>query len=131
MAERDPRSIRMSDEEVARVDEFAERNDLDDRSEALRKLVKIGLRESRSPLLYRFKDQIVDWVGLLGVTAVIVLLAGFTTPVIGAPGAAKFAIALAVTAALLLAMLEVLRVANGTNQIGERLREIASGVERA
>lgn len=130
MAEREPGTVRMDQDKWERVERFQRQHGYTDQSEALRQLIDIGLREGTSPLLYRFKDQVVDYVGMLGIMAVIVMLAGFLTPALAAGSAAKLSIALVLTAAMLLGVLELVRFVGGHNVLGARLREIVAEVRR-
>jgi hypothetical protein len=106
------------------IEDYEARGGHEDRSSAIRELLETGLRESQSPILCRFKDQIIDYVGNLGIMAVIVLLTAFTTPVLSAGAGAKLAIALVVTAGVLLAVLELSRVVAGHNPVGQAIREL-------
>jgi len=107
-----------------RVDEFKEREDYDHRSEALEQLVRVGLRETRSPILYRLKEEVVDWAGWLGLTALIAVVAGITTPVLAVTHGLMIATVLIAVATGLLALVELLRVLRGESELGEHLHGV-------
>lgn len=109
------------------VERYRERHDCDTLSEAGGDLIEIGLRESSNPIIYRVKDQVIEWVSLLGIAAVLVLLAGATTRVIHIVDAAKLSVALVVVAMLLLGVFEVSRLALGRNEIGSAIRALIGG----
>jgi hypothetical protein len=73
------------------------------------------------------KDEVTYWVGQLGIAAVIILLGGFTTPILAPSSAALFSIALIVAAVGLLAGFEVLRFVTGMNELGVEWRDLLRG----
>jgi hypothetical protein len=100
------------------VERYQARHGLEYRSDALEELVEIGLRETRSPILYRLKDEVINWAGWLGVFAVIVLAAGFVTPYVSVLYGALLAGTLAIFAVLLVAALELGRILTGQSELG-------------
>jgi len=123
MAGSDRLYFRADDDLQDRVDSFEETHGFEDRSKATRELVEIGLRERSSPLVYRFKDQLIRYVGELGIFAVLAIILGFTTPLLSAGNAVLVSISLIVTAVALLAVLELVRAYAGCNQLGMSIRE--------
>jgi len=123
MAGSDRLYFRADDDLQERVGTFEETHGFEDQSKATRELVKIGLREKSSPLVYRFKDQLIRYVGELGLFAVLSILAGFATPLLTIGDAALLSISLVVTAVALLAVLELVRAYAGCNQLGRSIRE--------
>lgn len=120
-------SIKVDDDLAERVENYRERYDFEDTSKAARKLLKVGEREQESPLLFHIKDEVTYWVGQLGIAAVIVLLGGFTTPVLAPASSALFAVALVVAAVGLLAGFELLRFFTGMNELGVEWRDLLQG----
>lgn len=117
-----------ADEDVVRcVERYRDVRGHDNRSDALRELTEIGLREQSNPLLYRLKDRVVDWISMFGVAAVIVFLAGATTAM-PMYAAVKFAVSMLIASVLLLACYELARVAAGTSAVGQHVRHILAGV---
>lgn len=109
------------------AERFMEINDYDSMSEAAGDLIKIGLRESSNPLIFRVKDRVVDWVSLLGIAAVIVFLAGASTNVIALVDAAKLSVSMVSVAVVLLGAFELARLVMGMNELGSALRDVFSG----
>lgn len=127
MATRDTLSAKVDSDTKREVNRYKEQRGHEHRSDAVRELVQIGLRESTNPLVFRMKDRVVDWVSLLGIAAVIVFIAGATTNVIHVVDATKLSIALVSSAVVLLAVFELLRVATGSNEIGSVVRGLFRG----
>ena len=123
MAGSDRLYFRADDDLQERVGTFEETHGFEDQSKATRELVEIGLREVSSPLVYRFKDQLIRYVGELGLFAVLSILAGFATPLLSVGDAALLSISLVVTSVTLLAVLELVRTYAGCNQLGRSIRE--------
>jgi len=123
MAGSDRLYFRADDDLQDRVGAFEETHGFEDQSKATRELVEIGLREVSSPLVYRFKDQLIRYVGELGLFAVLSILAGFATPLLSIADAAILSVSLIVTAVALLAVLELVRTCVGSNQLGSSIRE--------
>jgi len=116
-----------ADEELdERVDTYQKRNSFEHQSNAVRELIRVGLRESRSPLLYRFKDRVVRWSGDLAVFGILAALIGLATPVLSAQDGIILAAGLVLTAVCLLAVVEVARLVGGTNATGWSLRRALS-----
>jgi len=123
MAGSDRLYFRADDDLRDRVGDFKTAQGFEDRSKATRKLVEIGLRETSSPLVYRFKDQITRYVGDLVIFAVVSILAGYATPILSVSNAVILSISLVLTAATSLAVLELVRAWTGCNEVGASLRE--------
>lgn len=105
-----------------RVGRFQERHGLEHRTDAVKRLVEVGLREQRAPLVYRAKDRVVEWVSLLSISAVVVFALGAATGILGFAAGIRAAMLLLTLAAVLLALFETARVAWGMNEVGVRLR---------
>jgi len=99
----------------------------DNRSDAVKELVEVGLREQSNPILYRMKDRVIDWASILTIAAVIVVVAGGTTGTIPMGDAIPFAMGMFLTGVALLAGYEVLRLLWGTNAVGAWLRYSLGG----
>lgn len=109
-----------------RVEAYQRREDIDDQSEAVRQLIRVGLRESRSPVLYRFKDRVVRWAGDLAIFGILAGLIGVVTPVLSVRDGAILGAGLLITGVGLLAMVEIARLIGGTNAAGDSLRRVLS-----
>lgn len=120
-------SFKVDDDFAERVENYRKRYGFESKSAAARTLTKVGEREQQSPLLFRMKDEVTYWVGQLGIAAVIVLLGGFTTPVLAPASSALFAVALVLAAVGLLAGFEVLRFLTGMNELGVEWRDLLNG----
>lgn len=96
----------------------------DSRAEALRHLTEIGMREQRHPILYRFKDRVVEWVNLLSVSAVLLFVLGAGTRLYGLAEGAVAALLTLMLAATLLGGYELVRAAAGMNPVGAQVREV-------
>lgn len=127
MATGDPVGFRAGPALQDAIEDYGDRRGLD-KSDALRELVEVGLREQRHPWLWRFKDRVIEWVNLLSISAVLVLALGLTTRLvtwIDGVIAAFFMLALATC---LLGGFEVARVLSGSNERGVWLRAVVASV---
>lgn len=123
MASANPTTVRFEQDQSEKIDEFVELMGEDTtQSDAIKEMVEIAHREAKHPLTYRLKDDVVDWVGQLGIAAVIVFVGGATTPVLPIGEAALFSISLVVVAILMLAGFEMARLVLGSNELGARVR---------
>lgn len=127
MASAKPTTVRFEPEDQDRIEAWKERFDAENQSDAVKEMVRVADREARNPLTYRLKDEVIEWVGYLGVSAVIVFVGGATTPVLPIGEAALFSISLVVVAGLLLAGYELVRLLLGQNELGDQLRETFRG----
>lgn len=98
----------------------------DSRSAAVKELLRVGIREKQNPLVYRLKDSVINWAGQLGVIAVFVFTLGSVTPFVSFGNGVLVAFSLVIAALLLMATFEVLRFATGSNEVGQRLREVVA-----
>jgi hypothetical protein len=114
-----------------RVSSYVDEYGHDNRSEALRELVEVGLREQRSPILWRAKNRVVEWVNLMALAAVLVFALGTTTSLLSFVDGVIAALYILLLATALLASYEVARAAAGANGLGTELRAaIATVVNR-
>lgn len=120
-------SVKVDDDLNDRVESYRGKYGFNSKSEAARTLLEVGEREQRNPFLFRMKDEMTYWMGQLGIASVIVLLGGFTTPMLAPASAALFSVSLIVAAVGLLAGFEVLRVVTGMNELGVRWRDLVGG----
>lgn len=72
-------STRVPPDQKQTVERWGERRGYDSLSQATGELVKVGLRESEQPLLYRLKDLSIEAAWYLAIGSVIALLLGFAT----------------------------------------------------
>ena len=128
MATADKITIRADEEFRERVERYEERAGKASRTDAIKELVDVGLREQERPLLYRAKDRVVEWVHLLSIIGVALFVLGVTTDLVTATDgliAAVFSLGLA---AALLAGYELARALAGSNEVGVRLRAVVAMV---
>lgn len=120
-------TLALRNKELAdRVDSYQDEMGYEHRSDALDDLIRKGLRESRSPILSRWRDQVVDWAGLLVMTGAIFLAAGFVFPQIHPMTGGLMALVLAFMALAMLGIVETARLLRGSNELGARMREVVA-----
>lgn len=107
------------------IDRFQTREGYDNRTDACRELIRVGLRETRSPIMYRLKNEVINWAGWLGVTAIIVVISGLTTPVLHPIHALMVAGIMCLVALSMLAFVELLRLYQGNSDLDRVLQEVA------
>lgn len=116
-------SVYFGPDYIEQIDGFEDRHDdIDNRSEAARRLIDIGLRESQSPLLYRFKDWASNMVFSFILGAVVSLAIGYGTAVMPPDDGIRLAILMLAFALALLGVLEVSRAITGQSHLGAVVR---------
>jgi len=128
MATADKITIRADDDFTERVEHYRERAGKESRTEAIKDLVEVGLREQSNPLLYRLKDRVLEWVNLLAMTAIVMFVVGVTTDIITATNGVIGAFFALFLASGLLAAYELVRAVGGMNEMGVRARQAADMV---
>lgn len=113
-----------SKELAERVDEYQEKSGFSSRNKALQDLIRTGLRESQSPILSRWRDQVINWAGLLVLVGAVFLIAGFVLPPVDVLRGGLMALVLASFALSLVGIVEAARLFRGSNELGARMREV-------
>jgi len=126
MAQSELLGVRANEELREQVDEFEEAYGFENRSEAVRALIDVGLREQQSPILWRFKDRVVEWINLLSISAVVMFAIGATTDIYGFGQGIAAAFVMLMLACVLLGGYEMARSVAGMNEIGVRVRSALS-----
>lgn len=101
-----------------RIQSYRERYGHDNQSEAVEELAEIGLREAKSPILYRLKDRVIEGAWYLALLGLVAVVAGHLTDVLAPADSILLAAVLLAVAAGLIAGLELLRVVNGQSEVG-------------
>lgn len=122
MAERNPVSFKTDPETIAEVDDYEARRDLDSRSEALERLVKVVLREQKTPLLYQWQKNAVQASHYLMIAAIVVAVIGITPAGFNWTTGAWAGGALVMVGLAIIAVVEAARTVRGTNELGEAIR---------
>lgn len=117
-------NCRVGDDLEAAIDEFEAREGHDNRSDAVREMLRVAARETRWPLLYRIKCQVPNYAGLLGLFSMMVLASGWITPAVTPSHAMALAFVLAVMALAMVATVELARLATGQSELGDYLRGV-------
>lgn len=123
-ADRHSLGFKASSDLNQRVEDFREREGYDYKSEALEELTRIGLREARSPILYRAKEEFINWAGWMGATAIVVVILGLTTDIMAPGHGLLVAAIMSVVAFALVASAEIMRALQGQSEIGRLIREV-------
>ena len=106
-----------------RVSRFQDQHGFEHQSDAVKRLIEVGLREQRNPIVWRFKDRVVEWVNLLSIAAVMVFALGAGTNIFTFVAGIRAAILMLMLAAVLLAIFETARLIAGMNHVGVRVRD--------
>lgn len=117
-------STRVDGETKTEVELYQVRHGLDNESETVRKLVTIGLRESRGPVLYRLRGAAIDMVWHLCFVCVAIISIGYGTDVLPRVRSLGIAAVLLVAGIAVLAAVELVRIVRGEGTIGWRLRQL-------
>lgn len=119
---KEPLSARVDQELVNGVEAYQEQIGADDRSDAHREILRIGLREAQGPVAHDIRDMALDAAYHLALVAVVVLIAGHMTTVLTPAHATAIAVVTLSVAAAPVAIVEMVRAARGQSEIGEALR---------
>lgn len=117
-------SFKTSASAVDEIDAYKAREGHSTRSDALRDLVGVGLRETKSPILGHLRPLVMEWAGHLGLTAIAAVVAGFTTSVFAPAHGLQIAVVLIVIAVGLIGAVELARAVNGQSELGEQLHQL-------
>lgn len=104
------------------IDDFKERHDLEHRSDAIEHLVKTGLREQKTPLLYDLGQHAIQSTQYLMIAALVVVVIGASPAGFGTASGMWIGAALVCVGAMNLAIVEVLKALNGQSELGALLR---------
>jgi hypothetical protein len=115
--EKETLSTRVPPDAKRDVERWGERRGYDSLSQATGELVKVGLRESEQPLLYRAKDLSIEAAWYLAIGSVIALLLGFTTSGLTPADSVRVAAVFLSVAAAGIAGVELVRYATGCHAL--------------
>jgi hypothetical protein len=104
------------------IDDFKDRHGYDNRSDAIIDLVKTGLREQKTPLLYNLGETAISAAQYLMIAALVVIVIGASPAGFGTAHGMWIGAALVCVAAFILAIVELLKAINGQSAIGSLLR---------
>jgi len=116
-----PLGVRIEDEYHDRIEELQQQRGYDDRSEAVRDVMKAGLREEQGPLPGRAQELALDGAYHLTLVAVTVVVIGFATGWLPAARGTAIALVLETVAVAPLAAIEAFRLAAGQSSLTELL----------
>lgn len=122
MSGTEPVAGRVDEDTASAVEHFQERHGYDSRSEAVGELVKIGIRETRAPVLHRWRNNAIDAAYHLFLVGVVTGVAGWATTLLAPAQGARVAVVLWLTSLALVAAVEVPRSVVGCNELGSFLR---------
>lgn len=108
----------------ADIEAYEARAGKENRSKAVEELVKVGLREQRGPLLYRWRESAADVALMFCAAAVATLVIGMGTTVATINDAIPVAAAFAAVALGLVAAVEVGRTIRGQNELAAVFRRV-------
>lgn len=90
-------------------------------------LVKVGLRETKYPIMYRLKDIVVQFSGMLAAAALVILTVGLiTNDIVEFRFTLKVSLTLLAFALFFISFYEAARAMNGQSELGTsiwRLRQ--------
>lgn len=107
-----------------RVERYRERAGHEHRTEAVEDLLRVGLRETQSPLLARLREQAIQIGHLLAVFALIFLAAGVLYQPFPFGQSLFMSVVLVACAVAIPGIIEVARLVRGQNELGAAVREV-------
>lgn len=121
-------NARIDDEREEKLDSIGRSCNCENRTEAVETAIDIAHREAKNPIVHRWRDQVIDWCGNLGVFAVFSILLGFATPTLSPANGAVMAVGFAATAVCLLGLLELTRLVSGQSELSIQMRELIAKI---
>lgn len=120
MAKSGSDTLTCKDAELAdRVDEYVEPDGpYESRNQALKDVIRVGLRESQSPILTRIREQAINYANMLCLFALVFLAGGIVTEPIEFANALLMAVVLVGAAVLMVGIVEAARLLRGANELG-------------
>jgi len=112
-------SFRADGDTAEAVEEYREQSDHDTLSDAQQELVRVGLKEIQSPLLYRARERTLDASWHLTLTGIVVAAVGGATNILSAGRGLTLALVLVTTAVGAVAAVELLRSVRGQTLAGQ------------
>jgi len=107
-----------------RVEGYREERGFEYKSDAVKELLRVGLRESRSPLLRRFRERAIVIGEMLAVFALMFLAASIVIATIPFSEGLLMAVVLLLFAVAIPSAVELARVVRGSNAIGTMFWEV-------
>lgn len=115
-------ACRVDEETEARIEQFKEKRGLEKRSDAVKELIKTGLREQKIPVLYDWQRNAIQASHYLMVAAIVVAVIGVTPAAFNWTTGAWAGGALVMVGLTIIAVVEAARTVRGTNELGEGIR---------
>lgn len=115
-------ACRVDEETATRIERFREKRGLEKRGDAVKELIKTGLREQKIPVLYDWQHNAVQASHYLMIAAIVVTVIGLSPAAFGWLAGAWMGGILVVVGLALIAAVEVARCLHGSNEIGEAIR---------
>lgn len=115
--EKQPLSARVETEYIQQLEALQEARGYDDRSDAVKDVLRSGLREERGPLPGRVKALALDGAYHLTLVAVTVIVIGFATALLSPGHATAIALVMEIVALAPVAAVETLRTMSGQSEL--------------
>jgi len=110
---RQPVSTRVNEETKEQLERYQDRQEYDDRSDAHREILTIGLQEANGPVSLRWREMALSAAFHLSLLSVVVIVLGVGTSMLGVGQALAVAAVLVTTACAPVAAIECTRVVTG------------------
>jgi len=118
---KDTVGFRADDATKDAIDHYKEEHGFDDRSKAVLKLVEVGLREQKTPLLYNLGQTAIQAAQYAMIAALVVIVIGWSPAGFDVSAGMWLGASLVLVGAGLLAGVELLKALNGQNALGSLL----------
>lgn len=106
------------------VEGYRQRRGFEHRSDAVKELLRVGLRERQSPVLSRFRERAIVIGEFLATFALVFLAGGVITSAYPIWQGLLMAIVLVLFAVAIPGAVELARVLNGQSELGQMVREV-------
>lgn len=107
-----------------RVEEYRTGRGLEHRSDAVKELLRVGLRETQSPLLTRFRERAIVIGEMLATFALVFLAGSIVTSAFPVSQGLLMAVVLLLFSVAIPGAVELARFLRGQSELGEMAREV-------
>ena len=115
-------ACRVNEETEDRIERFQQKRGFEKRSDAVKELIKTGLREQKIPVLYQWQTNAIQASHYLMVAAIVVAVIGASPAAFDWVAGAWMGGALVLVGLALVAVVETARTLRASNALGDGIR---------
>lgn len=112
-----PLTVRVEEETAEGVGEYQDEIGADDRSDAHREILEVGLREVQGPVSHQFREMALNAAYYLSLVALVIVVLGTLPGTIGYARSLRVGLVLVCVAVAPVALIEVARALAGQSEL--------------